>query len=240
VRVEEWHSGPQELPESVLFQHGLVINESVVPAEVHWSGRRPDRSESSRGNVGLLPAGMPYSARGFVPSTTLVMALAPEVLSAIARPAGFSGVELMPAYGVDDPFIHASMKALAADVRAGYPLGALYGDSIVAALAMHLIRHHAADPRVAVDTPGAADWRRRRLLEYIHDRLHEPLTLHELAAVAGLDVFSFARWFKKALRVPPYASCCRRGLNERKHSSWHRMPASPTSRCSQASRTRAT
>lgn len=204
VRMEEWEGEGTELPESVLFQHGLVVHETAVQAEVRWSGRRPASAGQRPGSVGILPAGMPYRARGVGPSRTLVMAIAPELLHAAVRTPGARPLELVPAYGMHDDFVLAVMKTLAADVRAGLPFGALYGESMIAALGMYLIRHHAADPRVRPDMPSATDRRRDRVRDHIHDRLHDALTLAELAGVAGLDLYSFARWFKKAFGVPPY------------------------------------
>jgi AraC family transcriptional regulator len=107
----------------------------------------------------------------------------------------------VPRYGVEDSFIRSACEALANDVRCGSPMGTMYGESLIAALSAHLLRHHSASLPSGGDPIGA---RRSMIVEYIHDRMSEPLSLAELAALSQLDVFSFSRWFKATFGVPPY------------------------------------
>jgi hypothetical protein len=41
ARLELWESAmPQELPESVLFEHSVIIYDSSEPLEIAWAGHR--------------------------------------------------------------------------------------------------------------------------------------------------------------------------------------------------------
>lgn len=51
---------------------------------------------------------------------------------------------------------------------------------------------------------GLATWQVRRTTEYLRDRLAEPVSLAELAAVANLSPFHFARAFKVSTGLPPH------------------------------------
>lgn len=58
------------------------------------------------------------------------------------------------------------------------------------------------------DTPpprgGLAPWQARRTTEYLADNLDRRVTLDELAAVARLSPFHFARAFARTVGMPPY------------------------------------
>ena len=51
---------------------------------------------------------------------------------------------------------------------------------------------------------GLAPVLRRRLMEYIDNRLAEPISLGELAAYAALSEYHFARMFRESFGMPPH------------------------------------
>jgi AraC-like DNA-binding protein len=51
---------------------------------------------------------------------------------------------------------------------------------------------------------GLAPWQAKRTTEYLADNLERRVTLDELAAIARLSPFHFARAFAKTLGMPPY------------------------------------
>lgn len=204
VRVEQWRVVASELPETVLFQHGLLLNLSPKTAEVRWSGHRPISGTFAPGNVALLPAGLPYRADGRHSSVTLLIGLEPAYLERLLRPADVTAVELVPAYGVTDPFVEATCLALADDIRQDHPMGAMYGEALCAALALHLARTRSADPRLQVEQLHHDDFRMKQVKAYIADNIDTKLTLAALAAEVGLDVFAFSRWFRRQTGTTPH------------------------------------
>ncbi len=191
-----------DLPESVLYQHGLAVHEAEHPPEVRWSGQRQSRSRACVSSLGILPAGMPYSTSGgSATSRTIGLLIRPDLLGHFAR---FDRVELIPGFGVDDDFLRMSCQALIEDARSGHTLGALYGESVVAAVCAHLVRCHSADPRPVNGRRTGDALLQARVRDFILDRLCDPLTLSELAAIAEMDVYAFCRWFKKAFGISPY------------------------------------
>lgn len=205
LMLEQWESAGGELPETVLFQHGVMLNlEPLSSTHIHWSGHRPVNGDFAPGSFGIFPAGLPYSGHSRGRSRSLVLGLAPGFLQSVFPAKGAGAVELIPGSGLTDGLVWQAAQALANDVREGYPCGPLYGQSIALALAAHLRRRFAADPRLPVENPGAADARRRRIRQFILEQLHERLTLADMAAFVQLDVYSFARWFKRAFGMPPH------------------------------------
>ena len=108
--------------------------------------------------------------------------------------------------GIDDPFISSCMTRLAEEVGAGGPGGRIFGEQLLHALALHLTLTSAgAAPAPAAPRGGLAPVALRRVRDYIEAHLAEAISLHDLAAVAGLSTFHFARAFRQSTGQPPAA-----------------------------------
>lgn len=100
--------------------------------------------------------------------------------------------------------------------RAG-PFAALTVDHGVLALAAALAeRARPDDARLPEPPPRLDDARLRRVVAHVEDRLAEPMTLADLAAVAHLSRFHFARAFKTATGHSPGAYVARRRVERAK------------------------
>ena len=83
--------------------------------------------------------------------------------------------------------------------------GRLAAESLANVLAVHLIRHVLAPRRPARRRDGALPrGRLRAVVEYIEEHLDAGLTLEQMAAVARLSPYHFARQFKAATGLPPH------------------------------------
>lgn len=71
-------------------------------------------------------------------------------------------------------------------------------------------RYTDRDPRALVARGGLAPAARRRVLDYIEANLDRPLVLGDLAGVAGLSAYHFARMFKRAVGESPHGFVLRR------------------------------
>jgi AraC-like DNA-binding protein len=58
--------------------------------------------------------------------------------------------------------------------------------------------------RMAETRGGLAQWQARRTTEYLADHLDQRVTLEELAGIARLSPFHFARAFSKTVGMPPF------------------------------------
>jgi AraC family transcriptional regulator len=106
----------------------------------------------------------------------------------------------------DDPVIASMLTRLAREAEAGSPFGSLYGESACEFLANHVIRSHSsmsASPPLSAG--GLPAHRLRTVVNYIEDNLPQPMSLRQLAAVAGVSARHFERAFRQATGVPPYA-----------------------------------
>ena len=97
------------------------------------------------------------------------------------------------------------MAAVDAELTVGGAGGPLAAESLANVLAVHLIRHLVAPRRFERGRDGTLPrGRLRAVVEYIEEHLDAGSSLEELAAVARLSAYHFARQFKAATGLPPH------------------------------------
>ena len=94
---------------------------------------------------------------------------------------------------------------MGAELTAGGAGGPLASESLANVLAVHLIRHLVAPRQLARGRDGMLPrGRLRAVVEYIEEHLDAGPTLGQMAAVARLSAYHFARQFKAATGLPPH------------------------------------
>jgi AraC family transcriptional regulator len=92
-----------------------------------------------------------------------------------------------------------------AELTTGGAGGRLAAESLANVLAVHLIRHVLAPRSPARGRDGTLPrGRLRAVVEYIEEHLDAGPSLDQLAAVARLSAYHFARQFKVATGLPPH------------------------------------
>ncbi len=214
LRLEGLSAGPGEHAEGYATQHIICVLGSAVRVENSWPGGRRKVRQYLPGHVGLIPAMMPTANRWESFRATGLF-LDPELLSA---GSGRGRIELRPAM---DPQEDALLKELALvlreEVQSGYPGGALYGESLGAAIAAHVVRRYAVAPCGAADLRGAMAMNElRRIEEYVEEKLATSLSLQELAQQVDMNVYCFVRAFKRSTGLPPHQYVVRKRLERAK------------------------
>jgi AraC family transcriptional regulator len=160
------------------------------------------------GAIILVPAGTPGRVRWSGGFDWLHIYLEPGLVARVAAEAfGLDPARLTlpPLDGLDLPHLRAAMWAVDAELTAGGAGGRLAAESLANVLAVHLIRHVLAPRRPERGRDGALPrGRLRAVVEYIEEHLDVGPTLEQLAAVARLSPYHFARQFKAATRLPPH------------------------------------
>ena len=84
--------------------------------------------------------------------------------------------------------------------------GRLYTESLANVLAVHLLRHYTAfgSSDTVRLTGGLSGQRLRLVTEFIADNYGRELSINELASVAGMSPFHFAREFKRTTGTTPH------------------------------------
>jgi AraC family transcriptional regulator len=110
-----------------------------------------------------------------------------------------------PLDGLDLPHLRAAMGAVGVELTAGAVGGWLAAESLANVLVVHLIRHVLSPRRPERGRDGVLPrGRPRAVFEYVEERLDAGLTLEQMAAVARLSAYHFARQFKAATGLPPH------------------------------------
>ena len=193
----------------------------LPPTTHHWLifiHRRPsffslrfggqEWTDDSPGSITLIPAGYPSRWRWSGASESTHILVEPPLLSRVAAEAldlNPDRVTLPPVANLSHPEVAAAMLALDAELRAGGPGGRLVAESLGNVLAVHLLRRFAGPGPGAVQPGGGLPRHRlRAVIEYIDGHLGREVSLDDLAAVARLSPYHFARLFKNSTGLPPH------------------------------------
>src|SRR5262249_59566609 len=110
-----------------------------------------------------------------------------------------------PLAGLALPHLRAAMGAVGAELTAGGTGGRLAAESLANVLAVHLIRHVLTPRRAARGRDGTLPrGRLRAVVEYIEEHLGAGPSLEQMAAVARLSAYHFARQFTPTTGLPPH------------------------------------
>src|SRR5271157_1157683 len=160
------------------------------------------------GSISVVPAGSLVRWRWSGCFDWLHIFLEPGLVARVAAEAFDLDPARMivpPFDGLDLPQLRAAMWAVDAELTAGGAGGRLAAESLANVLAVHLIRHVLAPRRLTRGRDGALPrGRLRAVVEYIEEHLDASPTLEQLAAVARLSPYHFARQFKTATGLPPH------------------------------------
>ena len=172
-------------------------------------------------SVSVVPAGIPTHWRWRGTKSSLHVYLQPDLVERVAVEV----FGLDPARGalpaldaLDIPQLVGALRAVDAEMTAGGVGGSLASESLANVLAVHLIRHIVAPGRAVHGRDGTLPrGRLRAVLEYIEEHLDAAPTLAEIAAVASLNPYHFARQFKAATGLPPHQYVITRRVERAKH-----------------------
>ncbi len=195
-----------EVPEHALTKHEISM--PLEGAFTAWlysaTGIRHVRF-ATVGHTSILPAGQVTSARAEREIEYLSLFLSPALFARVAEEADLGGeVELVENCGARDPIIQQIGLALMRESESLQPAGRLYAESLGNVLTVHLLRHYSSRRPAEMKSGGLAGHRLRRVREFIRENLSRDLGLTEIAEVADLSPFHFARVFKQTLGLTPH------------------------------------
>lgn len=204
--VLEHHDAPSwEMPECYLSHHHIGVLLDEWQGEQRVEGRIRSTGVPS-GTLSIIPAYVPFSAQWKGRSRAIVLAIDPALLGRLVHDVIDSDrIEMAHCMShAGDSFITQILQLLKDDAAAGYPIGSLYGESLITALAAHLIKNHAVAPSISPVYSGKIPrYRLNPVLEHIESSLHRPITLQELAAIAEMSQYYFCRMFRQTTGVTP-------------------------------------
>jgi AraC family transcriptional regulator len=200
--------GPTTVGAAPLASHIIALPRRAALLGLRAAGAK-DVVPIGPGDIAILPAGIPaewrWSGRALIPVDHL--ALAPAVLRDAAADLGLDPERTRLATGIArDPAIEQLGLALIRESMTGGIGHKLHAESLATALAVLLLRHHTTPTRMMAPARriGRHPSGVPAALAHIEAHLAGELALADLAAVAGVSPFHFARLFRRETGRSPH------------------------------------
>lgn len=206
IKLEHFRFRKGELPEHSHREHMITFPLGrTCHGEIRTASGMVARGASEE-SVCVIPSGHPFMARLNDDAEQIAIYLDPSiVLRAADEARSASVVEVIEGCSGHDPVVRSIGLALLSEMEAEGTGGRLYAESLANLLAVHLLRHYtAAGDSIQRFRGGLSGRRQRRVLSFIADNYESDLSLAELAGVAGMSTFHFAREFKRATGTTPH------------------------------------
>ena len=183
--------------------------------DISVTGTRRTVTHTS-GSALLYPAELPHVGHSFSQADFLVLYIEPKFVERAAREiiAG-ERIEIVPQPKFSDPLVADIARHLLAEVEAGGATGTLYAESLITALVARLVKNYSTAKGILREHKGGlGPSKLRRTLDYINDHIEEDVSLSEIAEVAGMSYYHFARMFKQTIGTSPHQYLLERRVAE--------------------------
>lgn len=207
IRLEHCQLRPGELPRHQHREHVILLSltdgckgELITGSGIGISGTQ------TKGNICLVPAGLDHQAVLEGNSEHLALYLDPSLIANAASEARLAGsFEIAERYTRRDNVINSVGMALLGELESEGLSGRLYAESLGNVLAVHLLRYYSVpSTRPVTFKGGLSATRLRQVTEFIGNHYDREIKLAELAQVAGMSSFHFAREFKRTTGTTPH------------------------------------
>lgn len=162
------------------------------------------RGVQAHGDFDLMPAG----ADGVWDGTNrkfMRLVVDPDLVNTVAHDLGHDPGKrfLLPKFRTRDARIEAVVWAIKAELESDVHSDRLYAESLAVALASRIVSSFDWHGRAVLgEGQMLSTPQRRRLVEYVETHLDQPLTLADLAAVAGMSVSHLKTLFRRTFGMP--------------------------------------
>ena len=217
--LERYTHGPHSVDSHVHLSHFLCLHLDG-PSRLEWrSNGKTGAKTVAPGSIILLSRGtedaVSYAGSVPQPPKRIFLTLEPRIFQRAIPEADLGGdAEFVAQWGTEDRQIEYILRALDADLEAGFPAGGLFGESLLHSLAVYLQRRYGVKP--AADRKprnGLPRTRLNRVIEFIEEHLDQDITLAALAETAGMGPHYFSGLFKQSLGISPHQYVLRRRID---------------------------
>lgn len=199
-------SGPSQTNEFRLPQLAIFLPHNHRPVRVSQQvGNDVATKDVANNAITIAPAALTRRVSIERPHELTAVFLDPLLFREIAYcKMGFCYPEIMPQFAITDPLVRSLGMTLDREMRCKSPKPSAYAERLALTLACHILMTYS--------TPVSSTMRRRgpqwvklfRSIEHIHANMDRPMSLDQLAMLAGMSKFHFAKAFSEAVGIPPH------------------------------------
>ncbi len=205
--IVETHSiGAIEIPEHEHSSFCLHLQTSSPLEMEWWSEGRHGRESHGPGSMILLAPGTRDRLRWNRPSRRVVLSIDESYVFRAAQELGKKNHLSFENHWIfEDRQLQFLVSEMQREMETGWETGSLYGDHLSISLAIALIQKYSSDAVIApIAKGGMSRVRLQRVLDYIAANSYRDISLDDLAQIADLSRFHFARLFRLGMGVTPH------------------------------------
>jgi len=168
-------------------------------------GRSHDDS-LHRGDLLLIPAGVPFSGACEITDEVLAFTIEPAFLERLSLAADYPhAIELISTFKHRDPHIEGIAQSIQREIQTASWGNRLYLDSLANLLAIHLLRNYTSQPlRRSKPELGLGELALNQVLDYINAHFEQEIQIADLAQVTNFNPCYFASLFKRSMGISPW------------------------------------
>lgn len=209
LNLEYFEAEPARMPHEAFNQHHLLLNLRETPMRVeNWRDQVHRDFSYMPGEIILTPVGIRNGWHWHERSKVIVITIEPEKLGRFASSElglVLRGRQLRDTpQSLDTDLCQAGTMLMEALRTRGPGLEVMY-ESLARIFLVKLVQRYGELRSDALDfSRGFTASHYKRVLDFIDERFGGPITIEEMAAVAGISPAHFSRLFKEVLGDSPY------------------------------------
>jgi AraC family transcriptional regulator len=211
IHLEYHHKLKGEENSLVLDQlHLLCVETTQRPCDAHkWMDDRFQSRPIIQGDIFVLPKQVQFRERFEGAIDYILLFLDADWVATVAQEAlDPDHVEILPHFPQPDPFIYQTGLLLKSAIEAKGSFNQLYGETLALALAVNLLQHYTGrktSRKLAALNPVVSSRSKlEAIADYIQIHCDRNLSLIELANLAQMSLYYFARSFKQQIGLSPH------------------------------------
>lgn len=217
--VRQYRVVAGEMPEhtSKINEINLTIDGKLTTKR-HASNGKKQIHCGSKDTMCITPIGQSIEAKWEAEYENVMIDFTPKYLSKMANEMNLSTqIELRDTVSKKDLLVQQLSLAFLNEAEKKEASSRLYADSLAHTLMFHVVKNYTNAVEYGKQfLGGLSGYKLRRVTEFINDNLEKDLTLTEIAEVADLSHFHFARSFRKTLGVTPQQYITNRRIEKAK------------------------
>jgi AraC family transcriptional regulator len=216
--VERHNVGAIEIPEHLHMTPCLQLQTSGPVKMEWWSDGRHGEEISDEGSLITLGPGTRGRLRWSGPSGRILVSIDETIMQRAAEELGKTDVPSFTTnWNLHDHQLKLLITEIDREMESGWSTGLLYGDLLGMAFAVALLQKCTGETNSTPPVRGGLHpMRLKRVIEYIEANLAREVRLTDLARVATMSHFHFARVFRSSIGVTPHQFLMERRVDRAK------------------------